>query len=355
MQPTPTDSPAYYVGHVAPALVQHADLSIGAKMTAVLLLAHRNRGTGLCYPAEETLAAELDISERSVIRYLAELRDAALITWELRKAPRGKARGRGNSYDLTGLLDLCSRPMLKAVEMDDRVTKTVPREVTKTVAHASGNRANEQNSKRLDSIYVSQESCSGSVDCNGTAAVTIEAGEVTKTTPHSARIEQTRAANPHSTVAEMSAEQIQGQRIAPGGEPYDGGEYHSGFNAAREAIEAAGGEPFNPEALSALIDERGEEAVWFQAVWFGPRLAARTTRPDKATAYFISCVRNDYPVKARWVGPPEGRRAKLAEPWALWVSKHRGNIQKVPANLRTEVDALVIATITREWDELECA
>jgi hypothetical protein len=78
----------------------------------------------------------------------------------------------------------------------------------------------------------------------------------------------------------------------------------NGYEDANVVVYRAGGEAFNPNALSILCDECGADAVWFQAQWFLRRIASRKTPPDKPTAYFIDCVRNDYSVDPTWPKSP---------------------------------------------------
>jgi len=105
----------YFVANVAPALIQHPTLSVYAKIVAVNLLMHRNSEKNLCFPSQETVALELDVSERTVMRALKELRSLSLVTW------KGRDGSQNNSYDLTGLLALGSQKLLGAAEVERTV------------------------------------------------------------------------------------------------------------------------------------------------------------------------------------------------------------------------------------------
>jgi DNA-directed RNA polymerase specialized sigma subunit len=106
-----TTNKNYYVAHVAPALMQHPTLSLYARTVGISLLMHRNNKTGLCYPEQTTIADELGVSESTVIRALAELQSLSLVDWKRRDG------GQNNSYDLAGLLALCSQKLLSAAEV----------------------------------------------------------------------------------------------------------------------------------------------------------------------------------------------------------------------------------------------
>lgn len=351
----PNEAKTYYVGHVAPALIQHPRLSIGAKATAVALLMHENRATGYCYPTEEILSAELHVSERSVVRYLDELREQVGLKWEKRKAPRGQAKGRGNLYDLSGLRVLCEQPMLTAAEVT-KATNPEPRgdnmslrEVTKTTPHASENRAITDNSRNIDSKSISSMAGSGEPDSLTDLDVGMELqaanerGEVTKTTPHPARIEQ-KAGEPRPRFYRLTAKQVQEQRLLPDGSSASEYADSEAYFVAARVVELAGGESFNPGRLGKLIDDYAPERVLFHARWYLYRLASKTEPVVKATPYFIDCVENDRPVNPKWTKLPERLPDRSSpELWKRWVCEHGGSIQDVPADVKEQTASLVIA------------
>ena len=312
----------YYVANVPPALFQCSGLSPMAKIVTVCLLLHKNRTSGLCYVTQELLAIECEVSRLTVTRALAELRDRGLVTWEARKAPRGRAKGRANSYDLSGLEALCSQPVKAAAELET-VSPMIHREVSPMIRHASGNRAITVNSLRT--VTVKAASIPGSQPDGetrwtapageGPAVITQKAGDVPPVIPHSARIAQ---AGP---LAGLSPSEIQQQRLAPDGtSAFEVCADTEAWVEARHIVEdCAGGEPFNPGALSKLCDECGNEAVWYHAKWFLRRLASRKTPPVKATAFFVDCVRKDRPVNPTW--PAEPAQAMVAAAALAFAAK----------------------------------
>lgn len=303
MQSTTAKQPHYYVGNVAPALFQRSGLSPAAKIVATCLLMHKNRTTGLCYVTQMLLAIECEVSRLTVTRALAELRDRGLISWEARKAPRGRAKGRANSYDLSGLEALCSKPIMAAETVSSMtVSPMIHRDVSPVIPHASDFRAITDNSLlTVDSTIASQPGLlmKGRL---GSVAVSVdgkteprETGDVSPVIPHSPRIAQ---AGP---LKGLSVGAIHERRLAPNSESaFEACVEAEAWDEATHTIKAAGGEEFNPDGLSKLCEEYGNERVWFQAKWFARRLASLVKPPDKPTAYFVQCVRNDYPVNPSW-------------------------------------------------------
>jgi Helix-turn-helix domain len=317
-QTTATVNRRYYIANVSPALWQHAELSLTAKAVATTLLMHHNTESKLCYMTEEVVATELGISKRTVIRAIAELRDARLISVQPRSAPRGNAKGRANSYDLTGLLNLCEKPIVPVREIEARkprrevtkttriqkreVTKTTPREVTKTTPHASDFHPITDNSNLsvLDSTSASHgrslaEDEDRTVAGSAVGDQTKESGEVTKTTPHSSR---TAMLGP---LAGLTAEDIRQKLLAPDGtRASQVCTEADGYDYAKLVVEHAGGEKFNPGDLSKLCDNYGADFVWFHAKWLLRRIASMKDPVRKPTAFFIDCVRDDYSVDPNW-------------------------------------------------------
>ena len=297
----------YYVGNVPPALLQHPTLSPTAKLIGIALLMHYNRTSDLCYPTQKVIAAELGLNERTIIRATSELCACGMIGRESRKAPRGNAKGRANLYRLTGLLDLCSQPMLAASEVTKppiRGDKMSLREVTKTTPHASGNRAITVNSNlpistASGAAWLADDTSKTTVTDPGTE-VTFEEGEVTKCHLTNRRIAQT------GPLAGLSPEEIRQRRLAPDGtSAFEICADADAWFAARHVVEeCAGGEPFNPGDLGKLCDQCGTEAVWFHAQWFLRRIGALKSPPNKPTAFFVDAVRNDYPVDPTWPEAP---------------------------------------------------
>jgi biotin operon repressor len=366
---------------VAPALVQHHSLSPTAKLVAVALLMHYNRKSGLCYPTEEVLAAELTLSTRTVMRAIDELRQHG-VSWETRAAPRGQAKGRAHLYDVEPLLQLCQQPMRSAQEVLDvaqsapkarrkkgvrtassrDVTKASRREVTRTAPRASGNRSIEQNQSSYitnkHSSISCNESCSqteqGSAKptdeshCEGSAAETNARGDVTKTPD--APLE------PHgrSKVRLTSVAQIHEQRLAPNGLSYYDGDFVEGdaWLAAAAALRRMGGEPFNPESLQKCIDQYGEDRVWFHAQWLPLRLAVRREPPRKPVPFFLDCVENDHPVNPQWLDSQFSRvkhgcfteEQRGAIPtgdspleWTRWMTAFGGRTDDLPDEVREQL------------------
>lgn len=62
-------------------ILKHRDLSLGARMTYGMLLSYAWQ-KDFCHPAQERLAVDLDVSDRSVRTFLKELRDNRLVTWK---------------------------------------------------------------------------------------------------------------------------------------------------------------------------------------------------------------------------------------------------------------------------------
>lgn len=62
-------------------ILKHRDLSLGARMTYGMLLSYAWQ-KDFCHPAQERIALDLGVSDRSVRTFLAELRENRLITWK---------------------------------------------------------------------------------------------------------------------------------------------------------------------------------------------------------------------------------------------------------------------------------
>jgi hypothetical protein len=309
---SPTDNPTHYVPFVAPALLQHLSLTDGAKLTAATLLMHRNRETGYCYATEKTIALERGITDRGIRKNLEELKSHGLIAWEARKAPRGTAKGRGNSYDLSGLLDLCKAPILNAAEIAKRNSSSgktrktrnssSSRERNSSSSHASDFRAIEQKQSLSvieptisDEPSFSDKSIFSAVTASANGKqVTIEGGERNSSSSHAARIAKREALSPSA---------IRQKLQAPNGtSAYDDSVCADvdAWTLANRVVTLAGGEAFNPGDLDKLIASHGSELVWFHAAWFPARIAALKSPPSKPTAFFVSSVREDYPIDPSW-------------------------------------------------------
>jgi predicted transcriptional regulator len=335
-QTTATVNHRYYIANVSPALWQHAGLSLTAKAVATVLLMHRNTKSNLCYPEQELIWSELGVSESTVIRALKELRKHGLITWEARKAPKGKAKLRANSYDLTGLLQLCEKPITPAADLLGELSKMIPGELSKMIPHQSDIRPITDN--RLTTVLEpTSESHGGSLAEDEDRTVTVpavgnqtkEAGELSKMIPHSAR---TAMLGP---LAGLTAADIRQKLLAPDGTSssevcVDADAY---FDAKRIVEEHAGGEPFNPGDLGKLCDTYGNGVVWWQARWFLRRIASMTEPVRKPTALFRTCVEKDSPVNPTWPEPEaefEWRTSRMTleelqhERYLLAVATYKG-------------------------------
>jgi hypothetical protein len=298
----------HYVPFVAPALIQHPTLSDSAKLTALTLLMHRNRESQLCYPTQEIIALERRVSDRTVRNDLTELRSHGLVEWQPRKAPRGKAKDRANAYDLTGLIALCDLPILKAEQLLDRKPRS-GRDRKPRSAHSSDFRAiaEQQMTTYIDTAASGTHATGPEeyekmavpvpVGGNGKSTATLEDGDRNGASAHSAR---TAKVGP---LKGLSSRQIHEQRIAPNGTSAYSDDVcleTDAWNEANRVVHLAGGEDFNPGDLSKLCDECGEDHVWWHARWFLSRLGSLDSKPAKPTAYFVACVREDYPVKPTW-------------------------------------------------------
>jgi len=62
-------------------ILENNDLSLGARMTYAMLLKYAWQ-KDFCFPAQQQLAQDLGITDRSVRTFLGELRDRALIDWK---------------------------------------------------------------------------------------------------------------------------------------------------------------------------------------------------------------------------------------------------------------------------------
>jgi Helix-turn-helix domain len=311
----PTTVPAkqpYYIANVAPALFQRSGLSPMEKIVAVCLLMHKNQTSKLCYATEELLAIECEVSERTVIRNLGTLRNRGLISWEARKAPRGKAKGRGNSYDLTGLEALCEKPIKTAAEVGNvtpmssgDMTPMSSGDMTPMSPHASDFRPITDNSN-LTVLESTSASDGGSLAEEVDRTVTVpavgnqtrEAGEVTPMSPRAAR---TAMLGP---LAGLTAEDIRQKLLAPDGtRASQVCTEADGYDYAKLVVEHAGGEKFNPGDLSKLCGKYGADLVWFHAKWLLRRIASMKDPVRKPTAFFRTCVEKDSPVNPTWPEP----------------------------------------------------
>jgi hypothetical protein len=256
-------------------------------------------------------------------------------------------------------------PVDEVTKARAEVTKTIPREVTKTTPRLAENRPIEQNRNREQhiSISLSRQSCSkeqGSPEplirshCNGSAEKPKADGEVTKMTVRTARNTHEAASKPRFT----KAAELQRQRIAPDGTQFSGNIQEG--EAWLEAVKAIKrvGDKFNPGALQKLIDEHGEDCVWFHAKWYLPRLAARSKPPDNAAALFIDCVTKDYGVNPKWLDLVFSRvkhgcftdeqikelPAPDAPPaeWAQWMNSFEGgSLDDVPDRARIGIQEAI--------------
>jgi len=75
-------------------ILKRKDLSPGAKLTYVSLLSYAWQ-QGSCYPGQATLADDIGVGQRSVVRYMKELQDSGLL--EVKR----RGLGRTNLYTLT--------------------------------------------------------------------------------------------------------------------------------------------------------------------------------------------------------------------------------------------------------------
>jgi len=64
-------------------ILENQELSLGGRMTYAMLLKYAWQD-GFCYPAQQSIASDLGVSDRSVRTFLTELRDAGLIEWKNR-------------------------------------------------------------------------------------------------------------------------------------------------------------------------------------------------------------------------------------------------------------------------------
>ena len=62
-------------------ILENNDLSLGGRMTYAMLLKYAWQ-KDFCFPAQQQLARDLGITDRSVRTFLAELRDRALVDWK---------------------------------------------------------------------------------------------------------------------------------------------------------------------------------------------------------------------------------------------------------------------------------
>jgi biotin operon repressor len=86
------------------AILRRPNLSTGAKLTYMVLLSYAWQKDN-CYPGQDTLAADMGVSNRSVITYLQQLQEAGLLYVKRRGLgktnlyflPRFNARGENSS------------------------------------------------------------------------------------------------------------------------------------------------------------------------------------------------------------------------------------------------------------------
>ena len=232
------------------------------------------------------------------------------------------------------------------------VTPVSPRDVTPVSPHASDFRAITDNSLNTVRDASSpgrpaedQYELTVPVLSNGKATVTKEGDDVTPVSPHAARIAQ---AGP---LKGLSAATIRRKLLAPNGKPCEPTVEIDAWDAANSVVRRAGGEDFNPGEINKLIEEYGPEQVWFQAQWFLRRLASLPNPPDKPTAYFVNCVREDHAVNATW---PEYQRwthgrisdaerddlpsidSPLVE-WYLWMNRHGWLVTDLPVQIEARL------------------
>jgi hypothetical protein len=62
-------------------ILRNSGLSLGARMTYAMLLQYAWQDD-FCFPAQESLARDLGVTDRSIRTFLKELRDQQLITWK---------------------------------------------------------------------------------------------------------------------------------------------------------------------------------------------------------------------------------------------------------------------------------
>src|SRR4051794_6280089 len=62
-------------------ILQNNKLSLGARMTYAMLLKYAWQDD-FCFPAQESIAKDLGVTDRSVRTFLNELQDSGLITWK---------------------------------------------------------------------------------------------------------------------------------------------------------------------------------------------------------------------------------------------------------------------------------
>lgn len=72
-------------------ILESAKITVGAKLTYAMLLKYA-REQDECFPGQERLAADMGSSKRSVVRYIAELEKATLLSIKRR------GQGRPNLY-----------------------------------------------------------------------------------------------------------------------------------------------------------------------------------------------------------------------------------------------------------------
>lgn len=97
-------------------ILENNGLTLGARMTYAMLLKYAWQ-RDFCFPAQERIAADLGVTDRSVRTFLNELRDATIITWKqqglnrpniyyILKLPQrtpATAHGQSGSEDSSGL------------------------------------------------------------------------------------------------------------------------------------------------------------------------------------------------------------------------------------------------------------
>lgn len=74
-------------------ILESPDISVGAKLTYAMMLKYA-REQDACFPGQERLAKDMGTGKRSVVRYIAELEAAGLITIKRR------GQGRPNLYTI---------------------------------------------------------------------------------------------------------------------------------------------------------------------------------------------------------------------------------------------------------------
>src|SRR3954463_10341643 len=97
-------------------ILKRKDVSPGAKLTYVALLSYAWQ-QGSCYPGQATLADDIGVGQRSVVRYMKELQDSGLLDVKRR------GLGRTNLYTLSSWVKAkkSSQPSSDATDQEEAV------------------------------------------------------------------------------------------------------------------------------------------------------------------------------------------------------------------------------------------